>query len=39
MPELRSGYIGELRIEVSGSYMLGSSPLGLRRLYDVHEIR
>lgn len=32
MPELRSNYIGELRIEVSGSYMLGSSPLGTRRL-------
>lgn len=32
MPELRSTYIGELKIEVTGSYMLGSSPLGLRRL-------
>jgi hypothetical protein len=32
MPELRSGYVGELRIEVSGSYMLGNSPLGLRRV-------
>ena len=32
MPELRSSYIGELRIEVTGSYMLGGSPLGLRRL-------
>jgi len=32
MPELKSSYIGELRIEVSGSYMLGHSPLGMRRL-------
>ncbi|PWT73784.1 MAG: DUF3237 domain-containing protein [Proteobacteria bacterium] len=32
MPELRSTYIGELRIEVTGSYMLGASPLGRRRL-------
>jgi uncharacterized protein DUF3237 len=32
MPELKSTYIGELRIEVTGSYMLGTSPLGQRRL-------
>jgi len=32
MPELRSTYIGELRIEVTGSYLLGGSPLGQRRL-------
>ena len=32
MPELKSTYIGELRAEVTGSYMLGGSPLGLRRL-------
>ena len=32
MPELKSTYIGELRIEVTGSYMLGGSPLGQRRL-------
>lgn len=32
MPELKSDYIGELRIEVTGSYMLGASPLGTRRL-------
>lgn len=32
MPELRSSHIGELRIHVTASYMLGSSPLGLRRL-------
>jgi len=32
MPELKSTYIGELRIEVAGSYLLGSSPLGQRRL-------
>jgi hypothetical protein len=32
MPELKSTYVGELRIEVTGSYMLGQSPLGWRRL-------
>jgi len=32
MPELKSTYIGELRIEVTGSYMLAASPLGQRRL-------
>jgi hypothetical protein len=32
MAELKSTYIGELRIEVTGSYMLGASPLGQRRL-------
>jgi Protein of unknown function (DUF3237) len=32
MPELKSTYIGELRIEVTGSYMLGASPQGQRRL-------
>jgi hypothetical protein len=32
MPELKSTYIGELKIQVTGSYMLGSSPLGQRRL-------
>ena len=32
MPELKSTYIGELRIEVTGSYMLGASPHGQRRL-------
>ena len=32
MPELKSTYIGELRIEVTGSYLLGGSPLGQRRL-------
>lgn len=32
MPELNTAYIGELRIEVTGSYMLGGSPLGNRRL-------
>jgi hypothetical protein len=32
MPELKSTYIGELRIEVTHSYMLGASPLGQRRL-------
>jgi len=32
MPELKSTYIGELRIEVTGSYMLGDAPLGRRRL-------
>ena len=32
MPELKSTYIGELKIEITGSYMLGASPLGQRRL-------
>ena len=32
MPELKSTYIGELKIEVTGSYALGSSPLGQRKL-------
>jgi hypothetical protein len=32
MPELKSNYIGELRIEVTGSYLLGDGPLGRRRL-------
>jgi hypothetical protein len=32
MPELKSTYIGELRIEVTHSYMLGASPRGQRRL-------
>lgn len=32
MPELKSTYIGELMIEVTGSYMLGDAPLGKRRL-------
>ena len=32
MAELRSAYMGELRIEVTGSYLLGDAPLGRRRL-------
>lgn len=32
MQELKSTYLGELRIEVTGSYMLGASPHGRRRL-------
>ena len=32
MPELKSTYIGELKIEVTGTYMLGGSPHGQRRL-------
>ena len=32
MQELKSTYLGELRIEVTGTYMLGASPLGKRRL-------
>ena len=31
-PALKSSYLGELRIEVAGSYMLGASAVGLRRL-------
>ena len=32
MPELQSTYLGELRIEVTASYMLAETPLGRRRL-------
>jgi len=32
MPELKSAYIGELMMEVTGSYMLGDAPVGKRRL-------
>ena len=32
MPELKSAYIGELMMEITGSYMLGESPVGKRRL-------
>ena len=32
MLELKSTYIGELRIEVTGTYTLGGSPLGQRQL-------
>jgi len=32
MPELHSTYLGELKIEVTGTYPLGDSPLGRRRL-------
>ena len=32
MPELKSAYIGELMMEITGSYMLGASPVGKRRL-------
>lgn len=32
MPELKSTYIGELMMEVTGSYMLGEAPVGKRRL-------
>lgn len=32
MPELKSAYIGELMMEVTGSYMLGDAPVGRRRL-------
>lgn len=32
MPELKSTYLGELRIEVTGTTTLGAGPLGLRRL-------
>ena len=39
MPELKSTYIGEIRIEVTGSYMLGDSPLGRRRLDRLAQIR
>jgi hypothetical protein len=32
MPELKSAYIGELMMEITGSYMLGEAPVGKRRL-------
>lgn len=32
MPELKSAYIGELMMEITGSYMLGDAPVGRRRL-------
>jgi hypothetical protein len=32
MPELKSTFIGELKIAVTGTYMLGDGPLGRRRI-------
>ena len=32
MPELKSAFIGELKIAVTGTYMLGDGPLGRRRI-------
>jgi hypothetical protein len=32
MPELKTTYIGELMMEITGSYMLGDAPVGKRRL-------
>ena len=32
MPELKSTYVGELMMEITGSYMLGDAPVGKRRL-------
>jgi Protein of unknown function (DUF3237) len=32
MPELKTTYIGELMMEITGSYMLGDAPVGRRRL-------
>ncbi|MFN3745835.1 MAG: DUF3237 domain-containing protein [Hyphomicrobiaceae bacterium] len=32
MPELKSAYLGELKIAVTGTYMLGDGPLGRRRI-------
>jgi len=32
MPDLKTTYIGELMMEVTGSYMLGEAPVGKRRL-------
>ena len=32
MPELKTTYLGELMMEVTGSYLLGEAPLGKRRL-------
>jgi hypothetical protein len=35
MPELKSSYIGELRIKVTKSHMLGEGPLGMRRVDEL----
>jgi hypothetical protein len=32
MPELKTTYLGELMMEITGSYMLGDAPVGKRRL-------
>jgi hypothetical protein len=32
MPELKTTYLGELMMQVTGSYMLGEAPAGKRRL-------
>jgi len=32
MPELKSTYLGELMMQITGSYMLGEAPVGKRRL-------
>lgn len=32
MPELKTAYLGELMMEITGSYMLGDAPVGRRRL-------
>jgi hypothetical protein len=32
MPELKTTYLGELMMEVTGSYLLGEAPVGKRRL-------
>ena len=32
MPELKSTYLGELMMEITGSYLLGEAPIGKRRL-------
>lgn len=32
MPELKSAFLGELKIEVTDTYMLGQGPLGRRRI-------
>lgn len=37
MPELRSEYIGELHIDVSGSHIMGETPFGQMRRIDYFE--
>lgn len=39
MPELKSAYIGALKIAVTGTYMLGDGPLGRRRIDLLSEGR
>ena len=39
MPELKSAFLGELKIEVTDTYMLGQGPLGRRRIDRLDRLR